>query len=126
MTTAETTTPTRHWRDFLHKIDPIDDRTLRWPDVIRITGLSKSQAKLKISENEFPAPFLISDTGRSLGWHASEVSAWCAARDAQREAMRGQPRVINAELKKLKHLRLKKLQKLHEATHPKPKKVVRR
>jgi predicted DNA-binding transcriptional regulator AlpA len=94
MDTTTTTTniqPVR-WEDYLRKVDPIYDTTLRWNDILRITGLQKSQVKLKITSGQFPAPFLISDSGRSLGWHASEVSAWCASRDALREAMRGQPR----------------------------------
>jgi predicted DNA-binding transcriptional regulator AlpA len=82
------------WQDHLRRIDPLDDRTIRWDDILRITGLTKSQVKLKIDSDEFPAPFLITDSGRSLGWHASEVSAWIAARDAHREATRGLPRGV--------------------------------
>src|SRR5262245_22749095 len=94
MNTVTVTTPaaTGRWQDYHRKVDPVYDTTLRWNDILRITGLKKSQAKLKIANGEFPAPFPISDTGRSLGWHSSEVSAWCAARDALREAMKSQPR----------------------------------
>jgi predicted DNA-binding transcriptional regulator AlpA len=103
--TTTTTTTTPRWEEYLRRCDPVFDTTLRWNDIIRITGLQKSQIKLKISKGEFPAPFLISDTGRSLGWHASEVSAWCAAREALREATRGQARGVMPSQKSLKNLK---------------------
>jgi predicted DNA-binding transcriptional regulator AlpA len=79
------------WQDHLRRVDPLKDRTLRWPDILFVTGLTKSQVKEKIKRDEFPMPFRITDSGRSLGWHASEVEAWVASRDAQREVMKSIP-----------------------------------
>ena len=112
------------WQDYLRRIDPLDDRTIRWNDILRVTGLTKSQVKLKIDSDEFPAPFKITDSGRSLGWHASEVSAWCAARDAHREATKGQARGTMPIKYKVSVTDL--IQDKKDTKKPRPKKAVRR
>lgn len=49
-------------------------KVLRLPQVIALTGLSRSTIYLRISNNEFPKP--ISLGGRSVGWLESDIEAW--------------------------------------------------
>ena len=58
---------------------------MRLPDVRRRVGLSRSTIYLRISRGEFPAPVRIGDN--SVGWIASEIDDWIAARiEASRSA----------------------------------------
>lgn len=50
------------------------NKVLRLPQVISLTGLSRSTIYLRISNNEFPKP--ISLGGRSVGWLESDVAEW--------------------------------------------------
>lgn len=49
-------------------------RTLRLPEVIQQTGLSRSSIYLRIANREFPQP--ISLGGRSVGWLQQEIDEW--------------------------------------------------
>ena len=52
----------------------ITESIARLPQVRSLTGLSKTTLYARIREGSFPAP--ISLGGSSVGWLASEVSAW--------------------------------------------------
>jgi prophage regulatory protein len=53
---------------------------LRRKDVQSITGLSRSTIYFRIAEGSFPKP--ISLGSRAVGWLASEIEEWVAARVA--------------------------------------------
>ncbi len=59
---------------------------LRRRQVQARTGLSRTTLYSRISDGGFPAPVPLGK--RSVGWVASEVDAWIAARIAAREAQR--------------------------------------
>lgn len=58
---------------------PADDTMLRMPDVVRMTGRSKSQIKRDITDGLFPAPVKIGR--RAIGWPAHAIKAWRKERD---------------------------------------------
>lgn len=66
------------------------DTILRRADVERVTGLRTSSLYEKIGAGEFPKPVRIN--ARSVGWPASEVQAWIAARIAERDAAPTRPK----------------------------------
>ena len=51
---------------------------LKLPEVIKITGLSRSSIYLRISERTFPAqiPFGRHGSNRSVRWIESEILSW--------------------------------------------------
>jgi predicted DNA-binding transcriptional regulator AlpA len=59
---------------------------VRWPVVLKATGLSKSQVEEKIKEGLFPAPFPLSEGGRAVGWFEDEIIEYQEQREAQRGA----------------------------------------
>jgi len=46
----------------------------RLPDVMNITGLSRSSIYLRISSNEFPKPVKLGR--RAVGWPEDSIIAW--------------------------------------------------
>ena len=48
----------------------------RLPDVMNMTGLSRSSIYLRISTNEFPKPVKIGR--RAIGWPEESIIAWQA------------------------------------------------
>ena len=48
----------------------------RLPDVMNITGLSRSSIYLRISTNEFPKPVKLGR--RAVGWPEESIIAWQA------------------------------------------------
>lgn len=54
-----------------------NDRYLRLPEVMRLTGLSRATIYRKIGDGSFPARVQISTN--CVAWHESEVDAWRAA-----------------------------------------------
>lgn len=60
------------------------DRVLRFPEVQAITGLPISSAYEAIAAGTFPRPIKIGP--RAVGFLQSEVTAWVAARVAERDA----------------------------------------
>ena len=46
----------------------------RFPDVIKLTGLSRSSIYLAISKEQFPKPIKIGK--RSIGWSEDSISQW--------------------------------------------------
>lgn len=59
---------------------------LRLPEVIARTGLSRSEIYRRIAANppSFPAPVKLGE--RASAWPEHEVTAWCEARIAARDA----------------------------------------
>lgn len=55
---------------------------LRLPEVLRRTGLGRSVLYREIAAGAFPAPVRLSE--RSTAWPEHEISAWIAARIAER------------------------------------------
>jgi prophage regulatory protein len=51
-----------------------DERILRIPQVIEITGLRKTTIYQLVKSNKFPKPFRIGK--RAVGWKYSEVKEW--------------------------------------------------
>ena len=51
-------------------------RIYRLPDVMNITGLSRSSIYLRISTNEFPKPVKLGR--RAVGWPEESIIAWQA------------------------------------------------
>jgi len=48
----------------------------RLPDVVNMTGLSRSSIYLRVSTNEFPKPIKIGR--RAVGWPEDSIIAWQA------------------------------------------------
>lgn len=61
---------------------------LRLPEVIKITGLSRSSIYLRMSHGHFPRQ--ISLGGRAVGWVSSDVSTWV---DEQIQLSRAEGRI---------------------------------
>lgn len=55
----------------------------RLKEVMSITGLGRSSVYKFISEGTFPKPIALGD--RAVGWLASEVEEWIAARVKERD-----------------------------------------
>lgn len=58
----------------------MNDRILRLPDVIAMTGLSRSTLYARIAAGEFPAQLKL--TQRAVGWRAQSVQDWIEKRKA--------------------------------------------
>lgn len=61
----------------------METRILRLPEVIEITGLSRTTVYRLMLAEEFPAS--VSLGARSIGWSSSEISAWIESRLANRK-----------------------------------------
>ena len=46
----------------------------RLPDVMKLTGLSRSSIYLAVSKEEFPKPIKIGR--RAVGWHQNVIEEW--------------------------------------------------
>jgi prophage regulatory protein len=57
---------------------------LRLPEVKRRVSLSRSEIYRRIAAGDFPQPVKLGE--RASAWPESEVSAWCQARIAARDA----------------------------------------
>ncbi|MFZ5657833.1 MAG: helix-turn-helix transcriptional regulator [Pseudomonadota bacterium] len=57
---------------------------LRFPEVHRRTGLSRSEIYRRIGAASFPAPIKLGE--RASAWAEHEVTAWIAERVAERDA----------------------------------------
>ena len=59
------------------------DRILRTPEVVRITGLSKTTIWRRVKSGDFPAPVKLGSLAtRSVGWREDEVKNWIDSRPA--------------------------------------------
>jgi len=54
------------------------DRVLRLPEVLKLTGLSRSTLYQFITRGDFPRQVQLGE--RSVGWFESHVSKWIQAR----------------------------------------------
>ncbi len=65
----------------LDMIDADGDQIVRLPEVIHLTGLSKSNLYRRVKAGTFPAPHGLGGTGfrPAVGWHLWEISAWIAS-----------------------------------------------
>lgn len=52
----------------------MNDPVLRFPDVVKATGLSRATIYRRIDAGDFPKPGKL--TERSVGWRASVIEAW--------------------------------------------------
>lgn len=50
------------------------NRILRLPEVVRVTGISRSSVYLKIQQGAFPPPIKLG--ARSVGWIEEEIQDW--------------------------------------------------
>ncbi|WP_429242660.1 AlpA family phage regulatory protein [Luteibacter sp. 621] len=64
-------------------------RFLRLPEVMAVTGLSRSQVYKLIADRAFPRQVKL--TLSTSAWVEAEVQEWCQARVAEREATAGPP-----------------------------------
>ena len=55
------------------------DGIIRLPEVIRLTGLSKTSIYASIKIDGFPAPLKL--TERARGWKADEIREWIESRE---------------------------------------------
>ena len=55
-----------------------DSRLIRLPEVLRLTGLSRSTLYRKIKLQQFPEPIQLGL--RSVAWRASDILAWIDTR----------------------------------------------
>jgi prophage regulatory protein len=58
-------------------------RIIRLPEVIAVTGLSRSAIYDGVQKNTFPRPVPLS--ARAVGWLEDEIAAWQAGRIAARD-----------------------------------------
>ena len=54
------------------------DRLIKLPEVLRLTGLSRSTLYRKLKEGDFPRPVQLGK--RAVAWRESEVIAWINGR----------------------------------------------
>ncbi len=59
-------------------IDAEPNRIVRWPEVVYLTGLSRSNLNRRIRRGTFPAPYSLGGLGRNAarGWYLWEVLRW--------------------------------------------------
>jgi prophage regulatory protein len=55
----------------------MNDPILRFPEVVKQTGLSRATIYRRIEVGDFPKPSKITD--RAVGWRASVIEAWKVA-----------------------------------------------
>lgn len=63
----------------------MDDAILRAPEVLRGTGLSRTQLYTLLRSGDFPRPVSLYPGSRAVGWSRAEVQAWIGARLAERD-----------------------------------------
>lgn len=57
-------------------LNSIPVRLYRLPDVLRLTGLSKSTVYARVKTGEFPAPAPIFRGGRAVAWRSEDITGW--------------------------------------------------
>ncbi|HEY0179820.1 MAG TPA: AlpA family transcriptional regulator [Dokdonella sp.] len=62
----------------------VETRLIRLPEVLRLTGLGKSQVYALAKAGKFPTPIKLSE--RCSAFEESEIRAWIAERIAERNA----------------------------------------
>lgn len=57
------------------------ERILRIPEVVEITGLSRTTIWRRVKSGDFPAPVRLGSLGtRSVGWRESAIREWLESR----------------------------------------------
>ena len=57
------------------------ERMMRIPEIIQVTGLSKTTIWRRVKNGDFPAPVRLGSMAtRSIGWRESEVEGWLGSR----------------------------------------------
>ena len=57
------------------------ERIIRIPEVVKITGLSKTTIWRRVKSGDFPAPLRLGSLAtRSVGWREGEVERWIDSR----------------------------------------------
>ena len=57
------------------------NRILRTPEVVRVTGLSKTTIWRRVRSGDFPAPVKLGSLAtRSIGWRQEEIERWIESR----------------------------------------------
>ena len=57
------------------------NRILRTPEVVRVTGLSKTTIWRRVRSGDFPAAVKLGSlTTRSIGWREEEIERWIDSR----------------------------------------------
>jgi prophage regulatory protein len=59
------------------------DTFLRCRDVVRVTGMSRSQVYRLVDLDQFPRPIKLSE--RSVAWSSAEIEKWQRSRMAKRD-----------------------------------------
>ena len=53
------------------------DRILRTPEVVKLTGLSKTTIWRRVRSGDFPVPLKLGSLGtRSIGWREGDIEGW--------------------------------------------------
>jgi len=71
-------------RGYAHEKNGSNVRLLRLPEVKVRTALSRSELYRRIAAGTFPPPVKLGE--RACAWVDAEISAWCEARIAARDA----------------------------------------
>ena len=62
------------------------DRILRIPEVVKITGLSRTTIWRRVKSDDFPAPVRLGSLAtRSVGWRESQINDWLDSRPELQE-----------------------------------------
>jgi len=61
-----------------------ESRFMRLPEVLGVTGLSRSSLYAAIARGKFPSQARLLDCGRAVGWIAGEVHEWVTSRSFSR------------------------------------------
>ena len=57
------------------------ERIMRIPEVVEVTGLSKTTIWRRVKSGDFPAPVRLGSLAtRSVGWREGEVETWLDSR----------------------------------------------
>ena len=56
-------------------------RIMRTPEVVKLTGLSKTTIWRRVRSGDFPTPVKLGSLGtRSIGWREGEIERWIEGR----------------------------------------------
>ena len=62
------------------------ERILRIPEVVQVTGLSRTTIWRRVKSGDFPAPVRLGSLAtRSVGWRESEIRKWIESRPVVNE-----------------------------------------
>ena len=76
--------------------DELDDRLLSWPQVRRLTGLSRTTAWRLQKTGDFPRPVALSP--HRVAWRESDLAAWRAGLAPARRNVRRAPKQLKLSL----------------------------